>query len=149
MQIIEKVSSEILCILKYYDFSLYDMEYIHENGDNYLRVYIEKNDNTPVGIEDCVMLSRKLNAYLEVENPIEEEHILEVSSPGIIKKLRTTEHFEREIGNEIDLILIPKGKNTGILTEVNNEFLIVGGQEIPRIKIKNAYSTYDFGVKND
>lgn len=149
MDIIKNIQPELESIIKYYEFTLYDMEYETENGQNFLRIYIERMDHEPVGIEDCVMLSRKLNAYLETSNPIEEDHVLEVSSPGIIKKLRLTEHFNREIGNEIDLKLLPKGKLSGVLESVSDEFLVIDGQEIPRKKIKWAYSTYDFGVKND
>lgn len=149
MDIIKNIQPEIENIVTYYDFTLYDMEFEKEGAYDYLRVYIEKKDNTPVTIEDCVELSRKINAYLETSNPIEEDHILEVSSPGIIKKLRLTKHYEREIGKVIEVRLTSKKKQEGILEGVNEEFLVIDGQEIPRKKIKFSYSTYDFGAKND
>ena len=82
-------------------FSVYDVEYIKEAGDWYLRVYIDKPDG--VNINDCVDVSHALSDALDKEDYIEDAYTLEVSSPGLGRQLKKDRHFASSIGQEVDL----------------------------------------------
>ena len=69
----------------------------------YLRIYIDKQSG--VTIEDCETISRILEKKLDEKDPIEQAYILEVSSPGIDRPLKKPEHFQKYIGEIIDIKL--------------------------------------------
>ena len=58
-----------------------------------LRIYVDKDDG--VNLADCELVSRQLSAFLDVEDPLPGHYVLEVSSPGLDRPLRTLEHFRR------------------------------------------------------
>ena len=58
-----------------------------------LRVFIDKEAG--VNLSDCERVSRQLSAFLDVEDPLPGRYVLEVSSPGLDRPLRTLEHFRR------------------------------------------------------
>jgi len=66
-----------------------------------VRIYVDKEGG--VGIEDCAAVSREVGAILDVEDPIETGYVLEVSSPGLDRPLRTREDFEKYSGRRIRL----------------------------------------------
>jgi ribosome maturation factor RimP len=82
---------------------LYDLEYIKEGGDQILRLYIDKEDG--VDLNDCETVSRAAEAVLDAHDPIPAAYVLEVSSPGIERKLKKDSHFTRYIGHKIMLRL--------------------------------------------
>ncbi len=82
---------------------LYDLEY-REGPGRILRVFIDKSSGGGVGIEDCVNVSRGLNLRLDVEDAVPGGHYdLEVSSPGLDRKLTQLWHFERAIGQTVQV----------------------------------------------
>lgn len=83
--------------------SLWDVEYVKEAGDWYLRVYIDKEGG--VSINDCEAVSRPLSDALDECDPIEGSYILEVSSAGADRVLKKTEHFSRFLGSQVDVKL--------------------------------------------
>ncbi|MEM7269492.1 MAG: ribosome maturation factor RimP, partial [Pseudomonadota bacterium] len=62
-----------------------------------VQVMAEKPDGT-MEVDDCAELSRNISAVLDVEDPIDSEYTLEVSSPGIDRPLTRAEDFERWAG---------------------------------------------------
>jgi ribosome maturation factor RimP len=86
-----------------------------------LRLYIDK-DNDLVGIEDCERVSRQASSILDVEDAINGEYILEVSSPGMDRPLYEIGQYEKYVGEDISLRLrFPyegrrnfKGRLTGV-----------------------------------
>lgn len=80
-------------------FYVWDLEYVKEGKKNVLRVYIDKENG--VSIDDCVNVSRNLEKILDHEDFIEDAYTLEVSSPGINRKLKTNEHFNKFIGESV------------------------------------------------
>lgn len=82
-----------------------------ENGMT-LRVYIDllpadkesKNQQT-VLVDDCADVSRQVGAVLDVEDPIQGEYVLEVSSPGLNRPLFSAMQFEAQIGETVKLKL--------------------------------------------
>ncbi len=74
-------------------FELVDVAFVKEGRHRYLRVFIDKPEG--VSIDDCADVSRALNALLDKHDPVEENYILEVSSPGVERPLKKPEHFQR------------------------------------------------------
>lgn len=76
---------------------LWDVRFVKEGADWFLRVYIDKETES-VSIDDCVNVSRKLSDLLDKADPIPQSYCLEVSSPGIERELTRPEHFEMFAG---------------------------------------------------
>ena len=89
-------------------YELWDVEYVKEGSDYYLRVYADKEGG--IAIDDCVTISRALEAKLDEEDFIEDAYILEVSSPGLTRKLKKDRDLERSIGRLV-LIKLYKKEN--------------------------------------
>ncbi len=82
---------------------IYDVEYVKEGSDYYLRAYIDKPGG--VNIADCENVSRALSDALDREDFIPDAYILEVSSPGLGRALKKDRHFEKSIGAEVEIKL--------------------------------------------
>jgi ribosome maturation factor RimP len=80
-------------------YELSDLELKIGGRDGVVRVFIDKPDG--VGLSDCEIVSRQLSAVLDVEDPLPGHYRLEVSSPGLDRKLTKPEHFQRFIGEAI------------------------------------------------
>ena len=121
-------------------YELYDVEYIKEGKEYHLCIYIDKIGG--IDINDCE----------RVKDYIKEQYFLEVSSAGLEKKLRKKEHFEKQIGNKIEVNLYSKIDNKknlqGILKEYNDKFLLleVDGKniEIDFEQVANAKTVFDW-----
>ena len=82
---------------------IYDVEFIKEGGHWFLRVYLDKpEENEYISIDECEEFSRKLSDVLDRSDPISQNYYLEVSSPGIERKIRRAEHFEASKGEIVD-----------------------------------------------
>lgn len=98
-----KVSSLIEPIIENIGYSLYDLLYVKEGKDFYLRVVIDKREG--IDINDCEKVNDAINDILDEADYIKDQYFLEVSSPGVERVLRKDKHFEAQIGNEIYLKL--------------------------------------------
>ena len=83
--------------------SIYDVEYVKEGSDYYLRAYIDKPEG--VNIRDCENVSRALSDALDEEDFIPDAYILEVSSPGLGRTLKKDKHLQASIGQEVEIKL--------------------------------------------
>lgn len=98
----EKKTEELLQpIAEANGVSIYDVEYVKEGSDWYLRAYIDKEGG--VGITDCESVSRALSDALDEEDFVEDAYILEVSSPGLGRTLKKDKHLEMSLGEEVEL----------------------------------------------
>ena len=79
--------------------SLWDVRYVKESAQWYLRVFIDKPEG--VDINDCERVSRAINDPLDELDPIENAYCLEVCSPGIERELVRDEHFEQFLGADV------------------------------------------------
>lgn len=84
--------------------SLYDVDVAREGPRTILRVYLEREGG--VVLSDISSFSRRFGALLEVEDPVEGPYVLEVSSPGVTRRLRRTDHFERALGKRVRVNLV-------------------------------------------
>jgi len=67
-----------------------------------LQIMAERPDGT-MGVEDCATLSREVSLLLDVEDPLQGEYLLEVSSPGIDRPLTRAKDFERWVGFDVKI----------------------------------------------
>lgn len=81
---------------------IYDIEYVKEGASRFLRVYADKEDGG-ISLDECESISRELSDELDRVDSIKDDYMLEVSSPGIERKLKRAEHFLRYIGEDIDI----------------------------------------------
>ncbi len=106
---------------------VYDVEYVKEVSELYLRVFIDKSEG--VNIKDCELVSRALSEILDREDFIEDAYILEVSSPGLGRTLKKDKHFDKSIGKEVDVKTYKQkeGKKefTGILAAYDKESITI------------------------
>ena len=125
------------------NYDIYHVEYVKENGELYLRIYIEKDGG--ITLSDCEALSRRVSDLMDEKDPIKDPYFLEVSSPGLNRTLFTKEHYKRFIGREV-MVKFTKsvdGKKNikGILKEVNEDSIVVEADQlinIPKDKIKSV-----------
>ena len=82
---------------------IYDVEFVKEAGEWYLRAYIDRDGG--VDINKCVDVSHALSDALDEHDFIEEAYTLEVSSPGLGRQLKKDRHFEKSLGLEVDVKL--------------------------------------------
>lgn len=126
-EIEEKTESLLTPILTEFSFDLWDVEYVKEGSEYYLRAYIDKDGG--ITIDDCVNVSRKLSDKLDEDDFIDGEYILEVSSPGLGRALKRERDFEKSVGREIDLKLykaIDKVKEFGgILKSYDKDSVVI------------------------
>ena len=84
-------------------YRLWNVEYVREGADMYLRVTIDSDDG--IGIDDCERMTRAIDPILDEADPIEDSYFLEVSSPGVERVLTTDEHFALMAGSEVEIKL--------------------------------------------
>lgn len=98
-------------------------EYKKEDGEYYLRLFIDKDGG--VGIDECENFSRAISDKLDELDPIKEAYVLEVSSPGADRKLTTEREFNHYIGREVDVKLYAARNGqkeiSGILSGYEND----------------------------
>ena len=135
-----RVEKRLRPIIEDLNYDLYDVQFIKEGKDYYLRIIIDKQGT--IDIKDCEIVNDAINDVLDEEDYIKQQYYLEVSSPGLERVLRKKEHFLKQIGNEIMVKLfkpIDKEKELkGILKEYNdNELILTQENKEIRIDIKN------------
>lgn len=99
----EKTEKLLMPIAETYGVEIYDIEYVKEGRDFYLRAYIDKPGG--VDIIDCENVSRALSDALDVEDFVQEAYILEVSSPGLGRALKKEKHLQKSLGEEVEVRL--------------------------------------------
>ncbi len=129
---------------------LVDTEYVTENKENYLRVFIDKPGG--VTIDDCVAVTHPMNEILDREEFISGQYIFEVSSPGLTRPFKRQEDFNRNIGKKIQVKLFAPMENTklfiGKLISFNDDSIVISVEgreiEISRDKIALIHQAIEF-----
>lgn len=98
-------------------FEFYDTEVVSENNHNIYRVYITKQGG--VTLDDCATITHIISPLLDIKPPIKGKYFLEVSSPGVERKLKKPRHFMTSIGEEIKVWLINTDIIIGKLTKAD------------------------------
>ena len=136
----EKVEQLVKDPIEKLGYSLYDVEYVKEGPEYYLRIYIDKESG--IDLNDCEKVSNEINEILDKADYIKEQYYLEVSSPGIERKLRKDKHLEQNISKNVEIKLFKKDNNgkkeyTGKLKAFNQEEIIIEIDKEITIERKN------------
>lgn len=126
---------------------LWDVEYVSEGGQWYLRIYIDKAEG--VSINDCEAVSRAIDPILDEKDPIATSYIFEVSSAGLERTLKTPEHFKRFLGENVEVKLykptdgskvfvgtLKKYENGSVTIEQNGNEICFTKEQIAVVHIK-------------
>ena len=127
-------------ILRENNFELYDVEFVKEAGTFYLRAFIDKEGG--ININDCELVSRRLSDLLDEKDFIPDAYILEVSSPGLGRALKKDKHFEKSIGEEVEIKLykaIDKQKDfTGYLESFNDKVIVISDEAENKMEFERS-----------
>lgn len=119
---------------------IYDVEYVKEGSDWYLRAYIDRAGG--VTIEDCERVSRAVSDIMDREDFIEDAYILEVSSPGLGRALKKDKHLAKSIGEKVEIKTYkPIGKQkefSGVLKAFDAESITIEPEEKTSMKFARS-----------
>lgn len=100
----EKIESRVSGIITDLGYKLYDVQYVKEGKDYFLRIFIEK-ENGEIDLNDCETVNNAITDVLDEEDYIKEQYFLEVSSTGVEKMIRKDKHLKENIGELITVKL--------------------------------------------
>jgi len=103
LKITEQVEAFAKPIVEQHGCSLWDVEYVREGTERFLRLYIEKEGG--IDITDCEAISRAVDPILDEKDPIQESYHFEVCSAGLERALKRPGDFERFMGSPITVKL--------------------------------------------
>lgn len=136
--LIEQLKLEFEPNINHMGYELIDIEFIKENGENFLRFYIFSENG--IDIDDCEKVSRYLDVRLDELDPINVHYYLEVSSPDLNKPLKTDDDLRRNLGQAIEVHLYKKINGikdyVGILNEYNSDDIILSDENNKKIILK-------------
>ena len=122
-------------IAEQFGVEIYDVEYVKEGSDWYLRAYIDKPDGVNIG--DCENVSRALSDALDAEDYITDAYILEVSSPGLGRTLKKERHLEKSLGEQVEVKTYKpvdgQKEFAGILKAYDGETVTIETEGVERI----------------
>ncbi len=138
------VAAELEGFLSENGYELYNVEFVKEGRDWFLRVYIDLPDpDEYVGTEDCEKVSRYLSEVLDEKDPIAQNYYLEVSSPGMDRALIRDEDYDRYAGRQVEVSLYSaingRKKLEGTLKGLEGDEIVItddsGEIRLPREKV--------------
>ncbi|AXX86127.1 MULTISPECIES: ribosome maturation factor RimP [Malaciobacter] len=125
---------------------LYDIVTAKENDNNIYRIYITSKDK--VTLDKCAEVSRLISPILDVEEPMNSNYNLEVSSPGIERRLKKTQHFKGSVGEKIKVKDIATEVYKGELLSADDEKIVIktefGNEEISYDSILSAATYFEW-----
>jgi ribosome maturation factor RimP len=157
VDVVERVTEIVDGIVAPLGMALVDVEYKREGRDMVLRLFIEREEGG-ISLEDCSAVSRELSDILDVEDFIQDNFTLEVSSPGIcrpLKKLADYQRFQGRLVKVRTFELLPDEAGNkrktflGTLTGVEDGVIKIRLQEgqdaaIPMEKVAKANLEFEF-----
>lgn len=118
----ERVYSLIEETVKQQGVTLWDVRFLKEGANWYLRVFIDSEKG--IGIDDCTNVSHAIDSIIDEADPIDKSYYLEVCSPGIERELTRNWHLEWAKGKKVKLRLYKaldgKKEFEGILSDVSD-----------------------------
>lgn len=151
---VERVEQLVEPIAKEMGFDLWNIQFIKEGSQWYLRLYIDKDGG--VDINDCVDFTHAVTKPLDDADIISQSYMLEVSSPGIERELIKDEHFEKYIGYPVMMRTIRAIDGVrdfnGILVSYENKEVCVKLQDDTTVSVNKKDTSYvkldDFDIKD-
>lgn len=146
----ERVYSLIEETVKKEGVTLWDVRFLKEGANWYLRVFIDKPEG--VSIDDCTAVSHAIDPIIDEADPIDKSYYLEVCSPGIERELTRPWHYEAVLGEKIKIKLYKaldgKKEFTGLLKASGDTLIIeteTGEISFPKETVSKAYLC-DFNI---
>ena len=145
----EKIENLVKEKINSIGYELYDVLYVKEGPDKYLRIVIDKDSG--IDLNDCEKVNNEIKDMIDEADYIQEQYYLEISSPGIERLLRKHSQLKKYIGKEIELKQFKKDEQgnkdyIGILKEVdeNNLKIEVNQKEcvLNRKNVAQVRTTY-------
>lgn len=96
----QKFEAILVPVIEGLGYRCWGIEFQSQGRRSILRIFLDDTD-TAVGVDDCEKVSRQVSGVLDVENPIQTEYTLEVSSPGMDRPLFRLDQFEAWAGHRI------------------------------------------------
>ena len=145
----EKITALAGPVVEQLGYELWDVEYMLEAGRRILRLYIDnKNIDNPISIDDCENVSRTMDPILDVEDPIAESYVFEVSSAGAERQLKRPSDFQRFIGHNVELKLYKSvdgiKSKIGCLEAYDNGDVTISGTKFSKELIASVRLRVDF-----
>lgn len=100
----DTVTQIVKPIIEQLGLSLWDVRFVKEGAQYYLRIFIDSENG--ITIEDCEKVSRAVDLPLDEADPISQSYCLEVCSPGIERELKKEEHFQAFLGSPVMVKMI-------------------------------------------
>ncbi len=140
MLIKDTLTDMILPLLKRRDVELVELAVSGNYRRQIVRIFVDRPDG--ITVDECAALSRDIADMLDTRDPIDGTYLLEVSSPGLTRPLKTDRDFERVVGKALRLVVDGLGVVVGTLLQVKADHLDVELQgertTIERAKIQKA-----------
>ena len=136
MKVTDRVASFAQPIVEAHRCSLWDVEFVREGSERFLRLYIDKDGG--VDITDCEAISRAVDPILDEKDPIAESYHFEVCSAGLERKLNRPADFERFMGSAV-MVKLYRPKNG--LKEIPG---ILRGYNDGRVTVEAGKETLEF-----
>lgn len=140
----ERVYSLIEETVKNEGVTLWDVRFLKEGANWYLRVFIDKPEG--ISIDDCTAVSHAIDPIIDEADPIDKSYYLEVCSPGIERELTRPWHYEAVLGEKIKIKLYKaldgKKEFTGLLKTSGDTLIIeteTGEMTFPKETVSKAY----------
>lgn len=150
---VEEVTALVQPIIEKMGLSVWNVCYVKEGSEYYLRIFIDKDEG--VTIDDCENVTRAIDEPLDRLDPIEGNYILEVSSPGVERELVLDQHFDKYLGAPVMVKLIRPDENgireyKGTLISHNKETITIVLENGDEAVIKKKSTVYikldDFNI---
>ncbi len=110
-------------ILKECEVELYDSEIASENNRKIYRIYITSKEG--ITLDKCAEVTKILSPIFDVEAPVNGQYVLEISSPGVERRLKNLKHFKASIGELVKIKLVNTDKITGELVRVDGSNITI------------------------
>ncbi|MCL2559541.1 MAG: ribosome maturation factor RimP [Turicibacter sp.] len=125
MNVIEKVEELMLPICGTTRTHLIDVAYEEEHGTWYLRIFVDTDEG--LTMEDCVAVTELISAQLDEKDFIAEEYMLEVSSPGAERPLKTADALREAVGRYVNVTVDEPIEN---MTEFQGDLLAFASEQL-------------------
>ena len=128
----DKVFSLVEETVKAQNVNLWDVRFVKEGANWYLRIIIDSENG--ISIDDCTNVHHAVDPILDEADPIDRSYYLEVCSPGLERELTRDEHYEAMTGEKIKIKLY-KAKDgvkefSGVLKTGNKEKVVLTTEDI-------------------
>lgn len=125
---------------------VYDISTLKEHDKNIFRVSVTAQ--VGISLDKCAEISRMISPILDVEEPMNGEYVLEVSSPGIERKLKKKEHFICSVGEKVKVKDFSTDVFKGTLIAADEDKIVIqtefGEEELTYDNILSAATYFEW-----